>query len=178
MADTAVPQTPYLLSHRILPVENRGRDILPFLRALAVTKDFDIGLKLHTKKSPQRADGARWLVELLESLLPSPEGTKAIVAKIQADPRIGFVTPTGFSLPVKPWILVNGPPMQRTMSIIGSGLVEEDMDGAYFAAGSMFWFRGPALQALADSRLPPLFEDEEGQLGRDDGARDGAYFSG
>ena len=164
MGDLALPKTPHLLSHRSIVVENRGRDILPFLRALAETEDFGIGLKLHTKKSPQRADGAQWRAELLDSLLPSPEGTEAIVAKIAGDPRIGFVTPSGFCLPVKPWILVNGPAMQRTMSVVGDGLTDGDMEGAYFAAGSMFWFRRPALAALADKGLPPLFEPEEGQL--------------
>jgi lipopolysaccharide biosynthesis protein len=162
--EIVLPQTPHLLSHRILTVENRGRDILPFLRALATTPDFEIGLKLHTKKSPQRADGARWLSELLDSLVPSPQGTEAIVTRLHADRRIGFVTPAGFCLPVKPWILVNGPAMQRTMSTIADGLCEADMDGAYFAAGSMFWFRRPALWGLADDRLPALFESEEGQL--------------
>src|SRR6185437_11945719 len=69
-----LPHTPALLSTRFLPVENRGRDILPFLRAMAETEDFEIGLKLHTKKSPQREDGAGWRAELLESLLPPEPG--------------------------------------------------------------------------------------------------------
>src|SRR4249920_82219 len=52
--EIVLPRTPALLSARLLTAENRGRDILPFLQAMRETNDFDIGLKLHTKKSPQR----------------------------------------------------------------------------------------------------------------------------
>ena len=51
----AKPDTIQMTSMEVIAVENRGRDILPFIRALAQNRDFDIGLKLHTKKSPQRS---------------------------------------------------------------------------------------------------------------------------
>ena len=35
--------------------------MVPFLRALAGSGDFEIGLEIHTKKSLQRPDGAQWL---------------------------------------------------------------------------------------------------------------------
>jgi len=158
-----LPKTRALLSVKTLLVENRGRDILPFLRALADTGGFDLGLKLHTKKSPQRADGAQWLSDILDSLLPSSSGLNAIVAHMQADSRIGFVAPAGFCLSVKPWILQNAPGMSSIMTAIGVNLVERDLDDTYFAAGSMFWFRRSALAELTDERLTRLFEAEEGQ---------------
>ena len=161
----AIPKTRSLISARILRVENRGRDILPFLEALAATEGFEFGLKLHTKKSPQREDGAQWRGEILDSLIPSRGSRlRAIIRRLQADRRIGFVTPAGFCLSVKPWVLQNAPGMISVMHTLGAGLTEGDLADTYFAAGSMFWFRRSALAALADPRVMALFEAEEGQF--------------
>ncbi|UFN48705.1 rhamnan synthesis F family protein [Roseomonas sp. OT10] len=162
--EIVLPQTPALLSARVLPVENRGRDILPFLRALEVLPDFTFGLKLHTKKSPQREDGAQWRAALLDSLLPGQGGGRAIIERLRADRRIGFVTPAAFCLSVKPWILVNAEGMDRVLTTLGGEMTEDDLEDAYFAAGSMFWFRHEALAGLVDERVTALFEAEAGQL--------------
>lgn len=163
-ARIARPRTRALRAFCVLPVENRGRDVLPFLRALAQVEPFEIGLKLHTKKSPQRADGARWLAEMLDSLVPSKRGVREIAGRLAADRRIGFVAPQGFCLPVKPWVLQNGAAMAAVMAALGHPLSDADMTEAYFAAGNMFWFRHAALTALASGTLPPLFEPEQAQL--------------
>ncbi len=162
--EITVPEADNLLSTRFIPVENRGRDILPFLTALDQTPDFDIGLKLHTKKSPQRLDGDAWRGAVLDALAPSPTGTGDIVGRIQADRRVGFVTPAGFALSVKPWVLVNAPGMAAVMQGLGHALRDDDLEDCFFAAGSMFWFRRAALAALARQEVRVLFEPEEAQL--------------
>lgn len=160
----AIPTTSFMTSCRVLRTDNRGRDILPFLRALEAEETFDIGIKLHTKKSPQRGDGSQWRAEILDSLLPDPAGIRSIVRKIDDDPRIGFVAPDRFCLPVRPWILENGTAMQRAMEAIAPTFPDASMDRAYFAAGSMFWFRRQALAALASKDLFAIFEPEMQQL--------------
>jgi lipopolysaccharide biosynthesis protein len=162
--EIVLPRTQAMLSARVLPVENRGRDILPFLHALTRTDGFDLGLKLHTKKSPQRADGAHWRAAILDSLLPFGSGADTIVARMRADPRIGLVLPAGFCLSVRPWTLQNVPAMRQVMEALGAGLSDSDLDDVFFAAGSMFWFRRTALAGLTDPKLPDLFEPEEGQF--------------
>ena len=162
-AELPAPNTPRLRSMIKLLVENRGRDILPFLTALEKAGDFDIGIKLHTKKSPQRSDGGAWRVELLDKLLPR-QGVGAFLENLSADRRIGFVAPDGFSLSVAPWIFVNRPPMDRAMAALGHVLQESDFENAFFAAGSMFWFRRAALAELATPVIRSLFEREDGQL--------------
>jgi lipopolysaccharide biosynthesis protein len=163
-SEVVVPKASALLSCRVLRMQNRGRDVLPFLRALTQTPDFEIGLKLHTKKSPQREDGAQWRATVLHSLLPQGLRTRAVVRRLRADPRIGMAAPTGFCLSVKPWVLRNAPGMISIMAARGTGLVEDDLDDTFFAAGSMFWFRRSALAGLADSATMELFETEGGQL--------------
>jgi lipopolysaccharide biosynthesis protein len=162
--EIVLPRTPALLSSRIMPVENRGRDVLPFLRALAEAGEFELGLKLHTKKSPQRADGAHWRKALLDDLVPSPPGVAEVVRRLRDDHRIGFVAPTNFSLSVAPWILANESGMRRVLSTLGRNMNEEDLRDVFFAAGSMFWFRRDALAPLATPEVFALFEPEEGQL--------------
>lgn len=157
------PDSPFLADWQVLAVENRGRDILPFLRALAVAGEFEYGLKLHTKRSPQRPDGAAWRAALIDSLLP-PEGPGGILDRLEALPSVGLVAPARFALSVEPWVLQNRAGMERLMGRLGADLCAADMEGAYFAAGSMFWFRRHALEPLADPGLPDLFEPEQGQL--------------
>lgn len=158
------PSAPNLLSTRFVQTENRGRDIRPFLAALHETPDFELGLKLHTKKSPQRMDGDVWRAAVLDALVPSPLGTAELVRRMHVDPRIGFVSPFPFGLSVKPWVLVNFPGMARVMHGLGHELQDADLEDAIFAAGSMFWFRRPALAAFAGDAILDLFEPEEAQL--------------
>lgn len=159
-----VPRTPVLVSSRFVRVENRGRDILPFLVSLANMEDFDIGIKLHTKKSPQREDGALWRADILKSILPQNRGATEIIDRMRSDPRIGFVAPEDFCLSVRPWILQNAAALHKAISAIGGHLIDRDLDDAFFAAGSMFWFRRSALVPLAAPDLQSLFEPEEGQF--------------
>jgi lipopolysaccharide biosynthesis protein len=160
-----MPRSPHLCAARFLQVENRGRDILPFLRAMAIAEPFDIGLKLHTKRSPQREDGPQWRAALLASLIPPDGSVDRIVGRMRADHRIGVVAPADFCLSVRPWVLNNEPNMRRIMSALGADMTEEGvLEDAFFAAGSMFWFRRAALAALAGPELSALFEPERGQL--------------
>ena len=157
------PETRWLIESTQLRVENRGRDIRPFLQALAAMPSFDIGLKLHTKKSPQRDDGAIWRDAAIRSLLPLGASAQ-IVNRLRADPRIGLVAPKALSLSVDPWVLVNEAPMVRIMATLGAELEERALADAYFAAGSMFWFRRAALEPLTAPPILDLFEPELGQL--------------
>lgn len=160
----AKPDTIQMTSMEVIAVENRGRDILPFIRALAQNRDFDIGLKLHTKKSPQRSDGDAWRNEIYQQLMPSHGATAELVAAMTADRRIGLVAPDGFSLSVRPWIFGNGPSMMAAMATLGRELTEDELDNVFFAAGSMFWFRREGLSTLTNEGLQSLFEPEEGQF--------------
>jgi hypothetical protein len=82
-------------------VPNRGRDVLPFLTVVGRIRElgqYEYLLKLHTKKSLHRKDGAKWLDELLSTLLP--EDTNLILERLNDEKTgvsISFNSPIGNS---------------------------------------------------------------------------------
>ena len=102
LADSIVAQFP---DARFEVVPNRGRDMWPFVRVLelGMVGDYDAVLKLHTKASVHRIDGAAWRDRLLDSLCPSPEGIGLILELLRRDPDVGMVAPAGAVLGREFW---------------------------------------------------------------------------
>jgi lipopolysaccharide biosynthesis protein len=67
---------------------NRGRDILPFLHVAnrLLDEGEEVVLKLHTKHSPHRRDGARWRANCCERCLAAPRAAEIFEA-FRARPR-------------------------------------------------------------------------------------------
>src|SRR5690606_28566883 len=102
--DLRPPDSDFLRGFELHRLENRGRDILPFLTALERTKfEFELALKLHTKRSPHRIDGAEWRKMLVGDLLPL-KGCTEIVELFKRDPNIGFLCPDEHWVPIREFI--------------------------------------------------------------------------
>lgn len=147
-----------------IPVENRGRDILPFVQIASRLLDqgVDVVLKLHTKRSLHRSDGDSWRSELLQNLLAGGRAPKILRAFREHD-DLGIVGPTGHLLAVRDFLGGNKPLVTRMSSLIG--IPERIVENAAFVSGSMFWARLDALRPLLDTRLYPSdFEPEHGQI--------------
>jgi len=160
-------QSPHLVRQRRIDVENRGRDVLPFLLALKeVGPNFDIGLKLHTKRSKHRSDGEAWRHHIVASLLKrEPDATAPDVLRfMEEEARIGLIAPAHHMLSLESRIALNARSLRRVAEVLAMPLDLERLEGEYFAASSMFWFRRNALEALMEPRLPSMFEREKGQL--------------
>ncbi|MBC6718776.1 hypothetical protein H9Q09_21595 [Aurantimonas sp. DM33-3] len=166
----SLPQTSHLHFVERVCVENRGRDVLPFLECLRRLKDAplpDIGLKLHTKKSPHRDDGLDWRNALILSLLETGgQGMSRLAALdlMEAQSRIGLIAPRHSFLPVRGRIGSNRSGMRRMADRMGIALDQILTDHARFPAGSMFWFRRAALSDFAHAKYADLFEPETGKL--------------
>ncbi|WP_165690799.1 rhamnan synthesis F family protein [Consotaella salsifontis] len=155
----------FLVSQAVRQVENRGRDVLPFLLALeAEGEGFEIGLKLHTKHSPHRADGGAWRRSIIRSLLPSAPETAAIVDAFDHQPHLGLVAPRGLLLPLRDRLNDNRGSIRRVGRATGKAFTRREIRQGYFPAGSMFWFRRDALKDLSAQRLFSEFEAEAAQL--------------
>ncbi|MFZ5491986.1 MAG: glycoside hydrolase family 99-like domain-containing protein [Pseudomonadota bacterium] len=149
----------------LIPVKNRGRDILPFLTALPVIESYGYRylLKVHSKKSPQRSDGARLRQNALGELL-DPEKIDRVVALFDSDATAGLIGPPGtlLSLTNGDYVVNNRNHVKTCLSRLGFADAPLNFD---FIAGSMFWARVDALQKLRELALTEDdFEEELGQL--------------
>jgi lipopolysaccharide biosynthesis protein len=144
--------------------ENRGRDILPFLRVAnrLIDEGVEVVLKLHTKRSEHRQDGSTWRQELLQRLA-SPDRGQAIAEAFQTDPTLGLVAPEGHVQPLSFYWGANEEAVEHLCRLAGIGPPEAESD--HFIAGSMFWARLEALRPLLDAHPAEWeFEPEQGQV--------------
>lgn len=142
--------------------ENRGRDILPFIRMVKkIESEKSLILKLHTKQSDHRLTGKQWRNELYNNLLLSTNIKNAI--KYFNDHRdIGIVAPKGNLLPMNLYYGANAAAISFFCHIFGIG--SDTLKTLNFAAGSMFFARKSAIEPLLRLNLPDsMFEPENGQ---------------
>ena len=150
--------------HALHVFDNRGRDILPFLRMHAAisAEGFDLVVKVHTKKSAHRKDGTTWRRTLVEPIL-GRQGFARILAAFAADRTLGMTGPdrhlTGFRNNIVP----------NEARVFGLarrlGLTARDVTHGQFFAGSMFVARVAALAPLMSLAIGEAdFEPEAGQL--------------
>ncbi|HET7329620.1 glycoside hydrolase family 99-like domain-containing protein [Dyella sp.] len=143
--------------------ENRGRDILPFLRIAdrLLDENVDVVLKLHTKRTLHRADGSQWRQELLQKLLGGDRARRVWQA-FKDHSNLGIAAAEGHILPVSRYIGGNESTMKFLLPRLG---LAEPTNDIPFVAGSMFWARLAALRPLLDANLGAWeFESENGQI--------------
>jgi lipopolysaccharide biosynthesis protein len=156
-------------STSVIPVPNRGRDVLPFLfitRMLTELGQHDYVLKLHSKKSPHRSDGNDWLASLLDELIP--ENISNIIDVLKK-PGTGAVGPASHVVSLSRYMGAN---RERIDGIVRS-ITSEDISDKIaaspsrypFFGGTMFWCRMDYLSPLLKSSLAPAdFNSEKGQI--------------
>jgi lipopolysaccharide biosynthesis protein len=142
-------------------VENRGRDVGPFLALLERGRldGYRYVCKIHGKKS---IDGGRktylgdmWRRRLLFDLLGAPGAASAAIDMFERDPKIGMIGPKVFRLPNEGYSedlswAANRP---MTLKIAERMGVPADKFQLDFFGGTMFWVRPEALKPLRDLRL-------------------------
>ncbi len=152
------------LSYSLLEVENRGRDILPFLQILKRVKQegFTTVLKIHTKKSQHRQDGSRWRKDIFEKLLLK-ENFRAALNYLKEHGEVGMIGPAAHIVPMTTYI---GSNLARILALSSRmGIDEETALKLPFVAGSMFICRLKALEPLLALEISPYeFEAEAGQV--------------
>lgn len=144
-------------------VENRGRDVLPFLHVLDHIEpmNYTSVCKVHGKRSIYRSDGDKLRDGLYQALLGSKNTVDRIATAFSKNKSLGMVIPQGSCL-------------KHTDTSIGCNkdnvdIISDKLGIPFFRdvfpAGSMFWFRPSALKPLLKVQ-PEMFELE---LGNSDG---------
>ena len=156
-------------------MENRGRDIGPFLTLLERGRldGYRYICKIHGKKS---VDGGRktymgelWRRRLLFDLLGAPGAASAAIDMFERDPSIGMIGPKAFRLPNAscPEDLSWSANRSMTLKIaerMGLPSAKFRLD---FFGGTMFWVRPEALKPLRDLGLAADMPHERGLVDGD-----------
>lgn len=140
-------------------VENRGRDILPFvlIYRLIHQMGYRAVCKLHSKRSVYRPDGHELLEGLIQPLIGSATTTRQAIRRFHEDASLGMLVPQRFLLKVtRRNTSSNITHLDRLEQLTGVRYGYSD-----FAAGTMFWFRPEALSQLLALK-PECFEAERG----------------
>ena len=122
---------------QVFGVENRGRDIAPFLLNLlpaAIEMGHVFFVKVHTKRSLHLAEGQRWADHLQTSLLTT-EALQHCQDLLDADAEIGLLSPAGSLVPIALHLDRNYNSIasyQQSSQVDGSWLLEQN-----YIAGSM-----------------------------------------
>ena len=157
------PAVPMLGKRTVLRVENRGRDVAPWVVDMApYQKDYDLFCHVHSKKSSQYGpgEGDRWRKYLLDNLI-ARDAVIDLFHLFQEDPKLGVVFPKLFSAVLRAHEYYGTPlegefgepemieALLRRMGF-GQGYSRSDV---MYSAGTMFWYRPRALKALFDLHL-------------------------
>lgn len=146
---------------QIFIFENKGRDILPWLKLhKIIKKKYDLILKIHTKKHTQMPEifSHQWKNYLLENLIGSKMVVNNIISEFVSNPFLGILFPPypkEFML-VAPNAFRGGPKDTFFFNSINSKLKLKHPieDNSYlFSAGTMFWYRPSALNKLLANQI-------------------------
>lgn len=144
-------------------VENRGRDVWPFIQLLRanILQEYELILKLHSKRSIHRQDGEQMRHELLAGLAGGRERIEAILRRFADSPQVGLIGVDGFVAPVREHWGSNVAGVKKLAARLGA----VDISCSSFVVGTMFWARGKALEAVLRLGLEREdFPSEKGQL--------------
>ena len=159
----------------IAVVENRGRDVGPFIALLERGRldRYRYVCKIHGKKSSDGGRksymGAMWRRRLLFDLLGAPGAADAAIAMFERDPSIGMIGPRVFRLPKEGYSQDLSWSANRAMTLeiaerIGVPADKFQLD---FFGGTMFWVRPEALRPLRDLGLAADMPYESGRIDGD-----------
>lgn len=156
------------VSLEVLAVENKGRDVLPFLETLRVLKlDENIPiLKIHGKRSLYSPLGETWRRDLLNDLIPSEVGVRTIINQFSNRPRLAMIGAHGSYVSDQGYWGSNRTRVSGFMTAAGVNPPTRGDLGFY--AGTMFWIRSQCANEVLSRVDFDQFEIEGGQ-------RDGTY---
>ena len=151
----------------VIICENFGRDIGPrFVSLRKEMADCDLGLLIHTKKSPHLRSGSVWRDYLWSSLIGTNDLISNVIDLFRVNPRLGMLAPEHW-----PELAANQPinwgynfsAVQKIIREAGGNIALSTP--LEFPSGSMFWFRPQALRYLLSREFTvDDFGPENGQV--------------
>jgi rhamnosyltransferase len=147
-------------AREVIVIENRGRDILPWVFISDRLSKYDFVLHAHTKRSPTAADwvGASWQQDIFDTMLVQ---AGKIINSLRENPHLGIVIPDipRFWRYVAPVRRETEAPFISMMNDLWSRMrCEKKVDFENALAfimpyGTMFWYRPIALKKIISIAL-------------------------
>lgn len=143
-------------------IENKGRDILPFIIQLKPRiKDYSYVCHLHTKKSKYADFGDDWRRYLYHNLFGSKENLETIFYIFEKHKSIGIIYPKTYH------VIENNMEIGSNKELLDDLCNRLNIKNTFrnvFPSGSMFWIRGELLKQLFDVVDISDFPKENGQI--------------
>ena len=150
----------------ILIVENKGRDVLPFLKQIKTKfKYYKYLCHIHTKKSLIAPDiGNLWRNYLYDNLLGSTSIVSEILYDFENNEKLGFIFPETYYEIIKQFFLLTEG-TKKWMNFLASKLFSNYQVGelSNFPAGNMFWARMTAISQIFLYDFREYFPEEDKQ---------------
>lgn len=150
----------------LLPVSNRGRDILPFLKVMpeVLKNGHELLIKIHTKKSKHREDGDVWRNDIFQKLITE----KALIDNLEQlanHHEIGMLGPSEHIVPMSFYMGANEKRVAQLAARLG--VAKDNLQSLNFVAGTMFMARTKAIVPLMNLALTEI--DFEAEVNQTDG---------
>lgn len=143
-------------------LENKGRDILPFMYIFKRIFDLKYAYicKIHSKKTKQRKDRDIWRNKLFSSLMGSYQQIEKIKSLFDSSEKVGMVLSRESLVKYSDFVGANEKQVKDLFNI-----AKMPFDSNFsFPAGSMFWFRPESLKWLLEISITTEdFAIEDGQ---------------
>jgi hypothetical protein len=149
-------------SARIITLENRGRDILPFVTIInsGVLLQYELVCKLHTKRSIQQQNGDTWRLNLMAGILSDRNYVARVLRAFDDEPQLGVVVGEGAHRKERNWAR-HVERVNELCSRIGLPAITVETGCPGYPAGSIYWIRSSLLRPIARLKLvPEEFEPE------------------
>ena len=160
--------------YEILQVENKGRDILPFIMQMKNHfKKYKYLCHIHTKKANHiLISGEGWRNYLFENLLGDTERISRILFDLENYKKLGFIFPEPYYNVIKyikDFDSINFQyhrPNIKYMNFVMNNLFPQKKIGKklLFPVGDMFWAKIKSIHQIFKIELKHLFPKELGQI--------------
>lgn len=151
----------YYPNAHVLVVENRGRDIAPFIEYLKIILplEYEILLKFHTKETIHRLDGVSWRKDVFNKLLGSKNQIEIIKTVLSNDLSIGMIGPKDHVLDSRYYMGSNRDQVQSLL--YKAGYPQSLPESFSFVASTMFWAKPNLFKPLLGMKIETeSFESE------------------
>ena len=152
--------------YEVLTVQNRGRDILPFLTQMRqIYKKYKYMCHIHSKKSQTAPEiGILWRQYLINNLLGDTQLISQILNDFENNNKLGFIFPETFYYIIKHYYILTNDTKKWMEFLLSLFTIDYKLDNELvFPAGNMFWAKIDSIYQMFTFDLEKYFPKEDDQ---------------